>query len=95
MEPPLFEKELAELFINTVQPRFCEKMVGGASLGFSELVAVGACVELGLRNGKLVDVDETSNVNPKKFSGGFPKKKEGETNTMSSGQGKCHTRRKQ
>ncbi|XP_050877409.1 uncharacterized protein LOC127081171 [Lathyrus oleraceus] len=55
-------------------------MVGSASLGFSELVATGACVEYSLRNGKLVVIAETSSANPKKFSGGFPKKKEGETN---------------
>ncbi|XP_050890018.1 uncharacterized protein LOC127095358 [Lathyrus oleraceus] len=80
VEPPLAEKELAELFIDTVQPQFYEKMVGSASLGFSELVAIGARVEYGVRNGKLAAVAGTSNANPKKFSGGFPRKKEGETN---------------
>ncbi|XP_050897204.1 uncharacterized protein LOC127104025 [Lathyrus oleraceus] len=45
-------------------------MVGSASLGFSELVAIGAPVEYGLRNGKLEAIDGTSNTNPKKFSGG-------------------------
>ncbi|XP_050876089.1 uncharacterized protein LOC127079759 [Lathyrus oleraceus] len=80
VEPPLSEKELAELFIDTVQPQFYEKMIGSASLGFSELVAIGAHVKYALRNGKLVAVAGTSSANPKKFSGGFPKKKEGETN---------------
>ncbi|XP_050896536.1 uncharacterized protein LOC127103311 [Lathyrus oleraceus] len=76
VEPPLAEKELAELLIDTVQPQFFEKMVVRASLGFSELAAIGARVEYGLRNGKLVVVARTSSANPKKFSGGFPQKKE-------------------
>ncbi|XP_050920478.1 uncharacterized protein LOC127138120 [Lathyrus oleraceus] len=95
VEPPLAEKELAELFIDTVQPQFYEKMVGSASLGFSELVAIGARVEYGLRNGKLAAVAGTSNANPKKFSGGFPKKKEGETNVVTVGQGRAPPRRRQ
>lgn len=45
VEPPLAQKELAELFIDIVQPQFYNKMVGSASLGFSELVAIGALVE--------------------------------------------------
>lgn len=85
MEPPIAKKELAELFIDTVQPQFNEKMVRSASLGFFELVAIGAHIEYGLRNGKLVTVSGTSNANPKKFSRGFPPKKKGEDNAMSSG----------
>ncbi|XP_050909656.1 uncharacterized protein LOC127123486 [Lathyrus oleraceus] len=94
VEPPLAEKELAELFIDTVQPQFYEKMVGSASLGFSELVAIGARVEYGVRNGKLEAVAGTSNANPKKFSGGFPRKKEGETNVVTAGQGRAPPRRR-
>ncbi|XP_050897407.1 uncharacterized protein LOC127104258 [Lathyrus oleraceus] len=76
VEPPLAEKELVELFIDIVQPQFYKKMVGSASLGFSERVAIGARVEYGLRNGKLVVVAGASSANPKKLSRGFPKKKE-------------------
>ncbi|XP_050920042.1 uncharacterized protein LOC127137643 [Lathyrus oleraceus] len=94
VEPPLAEKELAELFIDTVQPQFYEKMVGSTSLGFSELVAIGARVEYGLRNGKLAAVAGNSNANPKKFFGGFPRKKEGEANAVTIGQGRASLRRK-
>lgn len=80
MEPPLAKKEIVELFMDIVQPQFHEKMVVSKSLGFYELVVIGACVEHGLRNGKLAVVTGTSNANLKKFSTGFPRKKEGETN---------------
>ncbi|XP_050889563.1 uncharacterized protein LOC127094832 [Lathyrus oleraceus] len=88
VEPTLAEKEPAELFIDIVQSQFYEKMVGSTSLGFSELVPIGARVEYGLRNGKIAVVAGTSNAIPKKFSGGFPRKKEGETNVASIGQGR-------
>ncbi|XP_050877217.1 uncharacterized protein LOC127080975 [Lathyrus oleraceus] len=78
VEPPLAEKELAEL----------------ASLGLSELVAIGARIEYGVRNGKLAAVAGTSNANPKKFSRGFPRKKEGETNVVTVGQGRAPPRRR-
>ncbi|XP_050919071.1 uncharacterized protein LOC127136573 [Lathyrus oleraceus] len=95
VEPPLAEKELADLFIDIVQTQFYKKVVGSASLGFSDLVAIGARVEYGLRNGKLAAVAGTSNANPKKFSGGFPRKKEGETTVVIVGQGRAPPRRRQ
>ncbi|XP_050895541.1 uncharacterized protein LOC127102176 [Lathyrus oleraceus] len=95
VEPPLAENNLAELFIDTAQPQFYEKMVGSASLGFSELVAIKARVEYGLRNGKLAAVAGTSKAIPKKFSGGFPRKKERETNDVTVGQGRAPPRRRQ
>lgn len=70
-------------------------MVGSASLGFSKPIAIRARVEYVLRNGKLVVVARTSSANPKKFSGGFPQKKEGETNVVSIGQGRAPPRRRQ
>lgn len=63
-------------------------------MGFFELVSIGARVEYGLRNGKLIGVVETSSAYPKKFSEGFPKKKEGETNAVSIGQGIAPPRRR-
>lgn len=95
MEPPLAEKELVELFTDTVQHAFYEKMVGRTSLGFYELVVIGAKIEHGLGNGKIAAVAGTSNNNPKKFSRGFLKKKDSETNVVSSCQGRNQSRRKQ
>lgn len=67
VEPPLIKK-LVQLFMDIIQPAFCEKMIGSTSMGFSELVTIGAWIEHGLRNGKITVVSRTSNSNPKKFS---------------------------
>ena len=50
---------------------FYERMVSSVSASFSDLVAVGIKVELGLKNGKMMTTSETSGNNAKKFPGGF------------------------
>ncbi|XP_050877313.1 uncharacterized protein LOC127081068 [Lathyrus oleraceus] len=70
-------------------------MVSSVSESFSELVAMGIKVELGLKNGKMITTTETSGNNFKKFSGGFQRKKEPETNTMSTIQRRSHLWKKQ
>lgn len=76
VEPSLVEKELAGWFIDTVQPMFYERMMGSESASFSDLVAIGIKVELGLKNGKMISAAGTSNNNnAKKFPGNFHKKR--------------------
>ncbi|XP_050896071.1 uncharacterized protein LOC127102780 [Lathyrus oleraceus] len=76
VEPPLAEKELADWFMDIVQPIFFERMVGSVSVSFSDLVAVGIKVELHLKNGKMISAAGTSNNNnAKKFPGNFHKKR--------------------
>ncbi|XP_050896561.1 uncharacterized protein LOC127103338 [Lathyrus oleraceus] len=83
VEPPLGEKELAHWSMDIVQPMFHERMVGSVSATFSELVAVGIKVELGLKNGKrsvLLELLITTMLRS------FPeifRKKRGEMNFMS------------
>lgn len=69
--------------MDTVKPMFYEIMVSSVSASFSDLVSVGIKVELRMKNGKMITAAETSNNNARKNSGGFQKKKEGETNVVS------------
>ena len=95
VEPPLAEKELADWFMDTVQPMFYERMVGSVSASFSDLVVVGIKVELGLKNGKMISAAGTSNNNnAKKFLGNFQKKRK-EMNVVSSNRGRSQSWRKQ
>lgn len=74
---------MADWFVDIVQPGFFERMAGSVTVSFSDLVAVGIKVELGLKNGKMINAASNSNNNnnnkTKKFSSSFHKKKEGET----------------
>ena len=81
--------------MDTIKPMFYERMVSSVSTSFSDLVVVGIKVELGLKNGKMITTTETYGNNVKKFSEGFQRKKEGETNTMLTSQRRSHSWKKQ
>ncbi|XP_050909746.1 uncharacterized protein LOC127123584 [Lathyrus oleraceus] len=79
VEPPLTEKELVDWFIDIVRQEFFERMVESMTSNFYDLVAVGIKVELGLKNGKMINaasISNNNNNNTKKFSSSFHKKKE-------------------
>ncbi|XP_050878147.1 uncharacterized protein LOC127081963 [Lathyrus oleraceus] len=70
-------------------------MVSSVSASFSDFVVVGIKVELGLKNGKMITTSKTSGNNVKKFPRSFQRKKEGETNAVSTNQGRSHSWKKQ
>ncbi|XP_050909745.1 uncharacterized protein LOC127123583 [Lathyrus oleraceus] len=79
VEPPLTEKELVDWFVDTVRQEFFERMVGSMTSRCYDLVAIGIKVELGFKNGKMINAASNSNNNnnnTKKFSSSFHKKKE-------------------
>ncbi|XP_058729685.1 uncharacterized protein LOC131601811 [Vicia villosa] len=78
VEPPLSEKELTSLFMDTLSPFFWEKMIGSVSSNFTDLVTIGQRLEEGIKKGKVSVVVDSS----KKPFGGFQKKKEGETSAV-------------
>ncbi|XP_050914928.1 uncharacterized protein LOC127129856 [Lathyrus oleraceus] len=95
VEPPLTEKELEDWFVDTVRPNFFERIVGSVTTSFSDLVAMGIKVELGLKNDNMIIEASNSNNNIKKFSSSFHKKKEGETNAVMGSRRKNQSWKKQ
>ncbi|KOM48109.1 hypothetical protein LR48_Vigan07g181300 [Vigna angularis] len=53
VEPPLFDREMVEMFVNTLQPPFYEHMVGNVSVNFADVIIIGERIEIGLKNGKI------------------------------------------
>ncbi|RDY11707.1 hypothetical protein CR513_03588, partial [Mucuna pruriens] len=53
VQPPLSEKEMVTMFIETLQLPFYEKMVGSIYTKFFDLVVIGEWIELGVRNGRI------------------------------------------
>lgn len=70
VEPPLLEKELVDMFTDTLHSPFYEKMIGSVSTGFSDLVTIGERIEHGLNSGKITSNSETSH-GPRKFNNNF------------------------
>lgn len=52
MQPSLLDRELADMFMDTLQSPYFRMMVGSASLDFYDLVKVGEHIESGLKRGK-------------------------------------------
>lgn len=95
VESHLTKKELADWFMDTVQIVFYEMMVSSLSVNFSDLVVMGIKIKLGMNRGKMTTVVGTFNKDAKKFSIGFQKKNEGDTNVVSINQGRIHSWKKQ
>ena len=79
VEPPLSEKELASLFIDTLRAPYYDRMIGSTSSNFSDIMILGERIEAGMKSGKIVVA--ISDDEAKKFANN--KKKEGETHSDS------------
>ncbi|XP_050875901.1 uncharacterized protein LOC127079559 [Lathyrus oleraceus] len=56
VQPPLLEKELVDLFMDTLQGPYYKKMIGSTAPDFSHLVSAGIRIESMLKSGKIQDV---------------------------------------
>lgn len=53
IQPPMLDKELVDMFLDTLQSPYMERMIDIVSSDFSDLVIVGEYIEGGLKRGKL------------------------------------------
>ncbi|GAU38495.1 hypothetical protein TSUD_64750 [Trifolium subterraneum] len=76
--PPLEEKEMTKIFLNTFDSFYYERMIASAPSDFTEMVNMGMRLEEGVRQGRLVR--ESVPVNStKRFGSNFARRKESET----------------
>ncbi|XP_040954754.1 uncharacterized protein [Gossypium hirsutum] len=59
VRPPLLEKEMTMLFINTLKAPFITHMLGNATKSFSDIIMNGEMIENAIRNGK-IDIEESN-----------------------------------
>ncbi|KAK2400686.1 hypothetical protein QL285_050362 [Trifolium repens] len=86
VRPSLLESELVDIFTNTLQGVYFERMVGSVSSGFSDLVKIGERIESGLQNGK-IQATTGSQGDTVKPTSSFVKKKKDEVNAATSQNG--------
>ncbi|XP_050878831.1 uncharacterized protein LOC127082643 [Lathyrus oleraceus] len=72
------------IFVDTLKDPFFDRLVSSATSDFTHVVTIGDCIEKGLRDGRIPGAVAAPSA-PKKYSGGFQKKREGETNAISIG----------
>lgn len=75
---PIVGKELTSVFMDTLSPIYWEKMLGGVTSSFVDIVTIGGIVEEGLKSGKIIHKEGHSSA-PRGFA---HKKKEGETSSF-------------
>ncbi|KAI5408455.1 hypothetical protein KIW84_054333 [Lathyrus oleraceus] len=78
----LREKEMTKIFLKTLSSFYYERIIASAPSDFTEMVNMGIRLEEGVREGRL-SRDEASTS--KRYGSNFGKKKDSETNAISSG----------
>jgi len=66
ISPPLEEKEITKIFLNTHGQFYYEKMIASAPSDFSKMVNIGMRLEEGVREGRLVKESVPTDVSNKK-----------------------------
>ncbi|XP_052477110.1 uncharacterized protein LOC105797447 [Gossypium raimondii] len=66
VQPPLLEKEITMLFINTLKAPFLSHMLGSATKSFSDIVMSGEMIENAIRCGKIEAGESTKRSAPRK-----------------------------
>jgi len=85
VEPPLYDKEMVTMFVNTLQPPFYEHMIRNwnISSNFADIMIIGERIETGIKNGKIA-YGPPANANTKKPGFNQSKKKEVEVHAASA-----------
>ena len=81
--PPMVEREMITMMVDTLPVFYYEKLVGYMSSSFADLVFVGERIEVGLKRGKFDYVSSTS-ANAKRIGATGAKRKEGDAHAVTS-----------
>ena len=49
VQPPMIEKELNKMFLNTLKTPYYDRMIGNSNKDFSDIVSVGEMIEAGVK----------------------------------------------
>ena len=80
VQPPMTDKELNKMFLNTLKAPNYDRMIGNSNINFSDVVSAGKMIESGMKLDKIEGMEANKST---------PKKKEGETRAVSY-QGKAY-----
>ncbi|XP_017985253.1 PREDICTED: uncharacterized protein LOC108663874, partial [Theobroma cacao] len=85
VQPPLTDKEMTVLFINTLRAPFYELLIGNAMKNFTDLVLSGEIIEGAIKSGKIEGHEVASSK-----KGSTPKKKEGDVQAVAHDSQQAH-----
>ena len=73
VQPPMTDKELNKIFLNTLKAPYYDRMIGNSNTDFSDVVSAGEMIEAGVKQGK---------IEASKAKRQIPKRKERETHIV-------------
>ena len=53
VQPPLTDKELNKMFLNTLKTPYYNRMIGNSNMDFSDVVSAGEMIEAGVKQSKI------------------------------------------
>ena len=65
VQPPMTNKELNKMFLNTLKAPYYDRMIGNSNTNFSDVVSAGEMIESGVKLGKIKSI-EAKKSTPKK-----------------------------
>ena len=68
MRPPLTDKELNKMFLNTLKAPYYDRMIENSNKDFSNVVSAGEMIETGVKQGK-IEASEAKKQIPKRKKG--------------------------
>ena len=74
VQPPMTDKELNKIFLNTLKAPYYDRMIGNSNTNFSDVVFAGEMIESEVKLGKIEGTEAKKST---------LKKKEGETHAVS------------
>ena len=83
MAPPMVEREMITMMVDTLPEFYYEKLVGYMPSSFADLVFAGERIKVGLKRGKFDYVSSTG-ANARRIGATGAKKKEGDTHSVTS-----------
>ena len=73
VQPPITDKEVNKMFLNTLKASYYDRMIGNSNKDFSDIVSTGKMIETEVKQGKIEAVEAKRPT---------PKKKERETHAV-------------
>ena len=65
VQPPIIDKELNKMFLNTLKASYYDRMIGNSNTNFSDVVFIGEMIENEVKLGKIESI-EAKKPTPKK-----------------------------
>ena len=66
VQPPIIDKELNKMFLNTLKAPYYDRMIGNSNTNFSDVVSVGEMVESGIKLDKIESAEAKKSTSKKK-----------------------------